>query len=165
MDSIRDAVRSRYARTAIQMQETGSCCDSACWGGTHAISGRIHEADYVTSELAEVGLTTGASLGCGNPTALAQLHPGEIVLDLGSGAGLDVLLSARRVAPDGHAYGLDMTDEMLAVARANQAKAGVAQAAFLQGTIQQNPLPDRAGDGGISNCGIHLAPGKRGGRP
>ena len=103
MDSIRDAVRSRYARTAIQMQETGSCCDSACCGGTHAISGPIHEADYVTSELAEVGLTTGASLGCGNPTALAQLHPGEIVLDLGSGAGLDVLLSARRVAPGGRA--------------------------------------------------------------
>ena len=160
MDSIRDAVRSRYARTAIQMQETGGCCDSACCGGTHAISGPIHEADYVTSELAEVGLTTGASLGCGNPTALAQLHPGEIVLDLGSGAGLDVLLSARRVAPDGHAYGLDMTDEMLALANANKAKAGVQNATFLKGTIEAVPLPDASADVVISNCVINLAPDK-----
>ncbi len=160
MDSIRDAVRSRYARTAIQMQETGGCCDSACCGGTHAISGPIHEADYVTSELAEVGLTTGASLGCGNPTALAQLHPGEIVLDLGSGAGLDVLLSARRVAPDGHAYGLDMTDEMLALANANKAKAGVQNATFLKGTIEAVPLPDASTDVVISNCVINLAADK-----
>src|SRR2546428_10248993 len=160
MDSIRDAVRSRYARTAIQMQETGRCCDSACCGGTDAISGSIHEADYVTSELAEVGLTTGASLGCGNPTALAELHPGEIVLDLGSGAGLDVLLSARRVAPDGHAYGVDMTDEMLALANANKAKAGVRNATFLKGTIEAVPLPDASTDVVISNCVINLAADK-----
>ena len=160
MDSIRDAVRSRYARTAIHLQETGSCCDSACCGGTDAACGPIGEAEYAPAELAELGLTTGASLGCGNPTALAQLHPGEIVLDLGSGAGLDVLLSARRVAPDGHAYGIDMTDEMLALANANKTKAGVRNATFLKGTIEAVPLPDASTDVVISNCVINLAADK-----
>jgi SAM-dependent methyltransferase len=160
MDSIRDAVRTRYARTAIQMQETGSCCDSACCGGSDAASGAIHAVDYVAGELAEVGLTTGASLGCGNPTALAQLHPGEVVLDLGSGPGLDVLLSARRVAPGGHAYGIDMTDEMLALANTNKAKAGVQNATFLKGTIEAVPLPDSSTDVVISNCVINLAADK-----
>jgi len=160
MDSIRDAVRGRYARTAIHLQETGSCCDSACCGGTDAACGPIGEAEYAPAELAELGLTTGASLGCGNPTALAQLHPGEIVLDLGSGAGLDVLLSARRVAPDGHAYGIDMTDEMLALANANKTKAGVRNATFLKGTIEAVPLPDASTDVVISNCVINLAADK-----
>jgi SAM-dependent methyltransferase len=160
MDSIRDAVRTRYARTAIQMQETGTCCDSACCGGSDAASGAIHEVSYVAEELAEVGLTTGASLGCGNPTALAQLHPGEVVLDLGSGPGLDVLLSARRVAPGGHAYGIDMTDEMLALANTNKAKAGVQNATFLKGTIEAVPLPDGSTDVVISNCVINLAADK-----
>lgn len=157
MDSIRDAVRSRYTRTAIHLQETGGCGDSACCGGTDAACGPLGEAGYAPSELAGLGLTTGASLGCGNPTALAQLRPGEIVLDLGSGAGLDVLLSARRVAPDGHAYGVDMTDEMLALANANKAKAGVQNATFLKGTIEAVPLPDASTDVVISNCVINLA--------
>ena len=101
-----------------------------------------------------------ASLGCGNPTALAELHSGEIVLDLGSGGGLDVLLSARRVGPDGHAYGLDMTDDMLALARRNQAEAGVTNATFLKGRIEAVPLPDAAVDVVISNCVINLSPDK-----
>ena len=98
-----------------------------------------------------------ASLGCGNPTALAQLRPGEIVLDLGSGGGIEVLLSARRVAPTGKAYGLDMTDEMLELARENQKQSGVANAEFLKGTIENIPLPDNAVDVIISNCVINLS--------
>jgi arsenite methyltransferase len=160
MDSIREAVRTKYAKTAIHLTETGNCCESACCGGTDASCGPIGEADYATSELAELGLTTGASLGCGNPTALAQLHPGEVVLDLGSGPGLDVLLSARRVAPGGHAYGIDMTDEMLALANANRAKAGVDNATFLKGTIEAVPLADATADVVISNCVINLAADK-----
>jgi SAM-dependent methyltransferase len=128
-----------------------SCCDtttSTCGEG------------YSPEELASVGISSTASLGCGNPTLLADLHPGEQVLDLGSGAGLDVLLSARRVSPGGQAYGVDMTDEMLAVARENQRKAGVANATFLKGTIEQIPLPDAAVDVVISNCVINLAADK-----
>src|SRR5205823_4616027 len=98
-----------------------------------------------------------ASLGCGNPTALADLRPGDVVLDLGSGGGIDVLLSARRVGPTGKAYGLDMTDEMLALARANQAKAGLANVEFLKGTIEEIPLPDASVDVIISNCVINLS--------
>jgi SAM-dependent methyltransferase len=161
MDSIRDAVRSKYAKTAIHLSEIGSCCDSGCCGGSDAACGPISDADYAAGELAELGLTTGASLGCGNPTALAQLHPGEVVLDLGSGPGLDVLLSARRVAPGGHAYGVDMTDEMLALANANKAKARVQNATFLKGTIEAVPLPDASADVVISNCVINLAADKR----
>ncbi|HEV8470482.1 MAG TPA: arsenite methyltransferase [Candidatus Limnocylindria bacterium] len=130
--------------------ESGACCKDDCCG-----------ASYSASELASVGIDATASLGCGNPMLLADLRPGERVLDLGSGAGLDVLLSARRVAPDGHAYGVDMIDEMLAVARANQAKAGVANATFLKGTIEEIPLPDGAVDVVISNCVINLAADKR----
>lgn len=129
----------------------GACCDdeSSCGDG------------YTADELAAVGLTPGQSLGCGNPTLLAELRPGETVLDLGSGAGLDVLLSARRVAPGGHAYGVDMTDEMLEVARANQARSGLANATFLKGTIEELPLPDASVDVVISNCVINLAADKR----
>jgi SAM-dependent methyltransferase len=128
----------------------GACCeDEGC--GTA----------YSAEDLASVGIEPTASLGCGNPTLLAELRPGERVLDLGSGAGLDVLLSARRVAPSGHAYGLDMTDEMLAVARANQAKAAVTNATFLKGTIEEIPLPDASVDVVISNCVINLAADKR----
>lgn len=154
MDEIQEAVRQRYRSKAIQMAsgqdgccEGGACCqdESSCGEG------------YTREELATVGLTPGQSLGCGNPTLLADLRPGEIVLDLGSGAGLDVLLSARRVGPGGHAYGVDMTDEMLAVARSNQQRARIANATFLKGTIEALPLPDSSVDVVISNCVINLA--------
>jgi len=129
---------------------SGACCEEDCCGAT-----------YSAEELASVGIDATASLGCGNPMLLADLRPGERVLDLGSGAGLDVLLSARRVAPSGHAYGVDMTDEMLAVARGNQAKAAVTNATFLKGTIEQIPLPEASVDVVISNCVINLAADKR----
>ena len=130
--------------------ESASCCDDGCCGAT-----------YSSDELASVGVSPGASLGCGNPTLLADLRAGETVLDLGSGAGLDVLLSARRVGPSGHAYGVDMTDEMLAVAKDNQAKSGIANATFLKGTIEAIPLPAASVDVVISNCVINLAADKR----
>ncbi len=161
MDSIQEAVRDKYAKTAIRMTSEGSCCDSTCSGGSDAACGPIGEEDYSASEIAELGMTLSASLGCGNPTALAQLNPGETVLDLGSGAGLDVLLSARRVVPGGHAYGVDMTDEMLALANDNKAKAGVQNATFLKGTIEAVSLPDASVDVPISNCVINLAADKR----
>src|SRR5437879_6461000 len=160
MDDIREAVREKYAKTAIRLTADAGCCDSSCCGGNDAACGPIGEADYPSDELAQLGLTLGASLGCGNPTALAQLRPGETVLDLGSGAGLDVLLSARRVSPGGHAYGVDMTDEMLSLANENKAKAGVENATFLKGTIETIPLADAAVDVVISNCVINLAADK-----
>ena len=160
MDTIRESVRAKYAETAIKLRDGGSCCDSSCCGGSDAISGSIGEEEYSKAEVADLGLSLGASLGCGNPTALAQLHPGEIVLDLGSGAGLDVLLSARRVTPGGHAYGVDMTDEMLALANENKARAGVANATFFKGTIEAVPLAAAAVDVVISNCVINLAADK-----
>lgn len=160
MDSIRETVRDRYAQTAIRLKVAGSCCDSSRCGGTDASCGPIGEEDYAAQELADLGLSLGASLGCGNPTALAELRPGETVLDLGSGAGLDVLLSARRVAPTGHAFGVDMTDEMLALSNENKARAGVENATFLKGTIEAVPLPDRSVDVIISNCVINLAADK-----
>jgi SAM-dependent methyltransferase len=115
---------------------------------------------YSAEETKAVGLTDAVSLGCGNPTALAELRPGEIVLDLGSGAGLDVLLSARRVSPGGHAYGVDMTDEMLEVANRNRDRARVENATFLKGSIDNVPLPDGSVDVVISNCVINLAEDK-----
>ena len=115
---------------------------------------------YPSDQLNEIGLSESISLGCGNPTLLAQLMPGQVVLDLGSGAGLDVLLSARRVAPDGHAYGVDMTDEMLQLANDNKVKAGITNATFLKGTIENVPLPDSSVDVVISNCVINLAEDK-----
>ena len=160
MDTIRQSVRAKYAETAIKLRDGGSCCDSSCCGGSDAISGPIGEQEYSKAEVGDLGLSLGASLGCGNPTALAQLHAGEVVLDLGSGAGLDVLLSARRVAPGGHAYGVDMTDEMLALANENQARAGVENATFLKGTIEAIPLSAAAVDVVISNCVINLAADK-----
>src|SRR2546421_1079528 len=161
METIQDSVRSHYAQTAIKMRDGGNCCDSSFCGGTDAISGPIGEKEYSSAEISDLGLSLGASLGCGNPTMLAQLHPGEVVLDLGSGAGLDVLLSARRVSPGGHAYGVDMTDEMLALANENKARAGVENATFLKGTIEAIPLPPATVDVVISNCVINLAPDKR----
>ena len=160
MDPIRETVREHYADAAIKMRRTGSCCDSSCCGGTDAISGPIGEAEYSELDVKDIGLSLGASLGCGNPTALAQLHPGETVLDLGSGAGLDVPLSARRVSPGGHAYGVDMTDEMLALANENKARAGLDDVTFLKGTIESIPLPAASVDVVISNCVINLAADK-----
>ncbi|MDP9378958.1 MAG: arsenite methyltransferase [Chloroflexota bacterium] len=157
-DSVHDAVREKYAAAARGVAG-GSCCngtDSCC-----------EEADPVTSNLYAAGEVEGlpeaavsASLGCGNPTALTPLHEGEVVLDLGSGGGLDVLLSARRVGPAGKAYGLDMTDEMLELARSNAREAGVRNVEFLKGQIERIPLPDSSVDVVISNCVINLAPDK-----
>jgi arsenite methyltransferase len=161
MSEIREAVRLRYANaarqiTVIQIGDAGtsaSCCqtdgpDCGCSGS------------YAGDDLESIGLSESVSLGCGNPTALAQLEPGQVVLDLGSGAGLDVLLSAKRVAPSGHAYGVDMTDEMLALANANRERSGVTNATFLKGTIENVPLPDASVDVVISNCVINLAEDK-----
>ncbi|HEY8183193.1 MAG TPA: arsenite methyltransferase [Thermoanaerobaculia bacterium] len=147
MNEQKETVRRKYGQLARQA-ESGSkaCCDS--------VSADLYGGD----ELAGIPeAAANASLGCGNPTMLAQLHPGEIVLDLGSGGGIDVLLSARRVAPTGKAYGLDMTDEMLALARENQRKAGVANVEFLKGEIESIPLPDQSIDVIISNCVINLS--------
>jgi SAM-dependent methyltransferase len=137
---------------------------SSCCGGKPAPLGAV---DPITANLYDEQQTSGlpaeavlASLGCGNPTALAQLNPGEVVLDLGSGGGIDVLLSARRVGPTGKAYGLDMTDEMLALARDNQRKAGVENVEFLKGELENIPLPDDSVDVIISNCVINLSADK-----
>jgi SAM-dependent methyltransferase len=155
----RDAVRERYGAAALRMAGSAGCCGGGdCCGP--AASGSGCGAEYEPEDLAQVGLDASVSLGCGNPLLLAELHAGEVVLDLGSGGGLDVLLSARRVAPGGHAYGVDMTDEMLELARRNQRSAGVANATFLRGTIERVPLPDAAVDVVISNCVINLAEDK-----
>src|SRR2546428_2719622 len=163
---IQAAVRDHYAARAIQLSSNTGCgcgpgCSATEAGGSDCCGDDCCAGAYRRGELASIGLDATASLGCGNPTALAELKPGERVLDLGSGAGLDVLLSARRVGPAGHAYGVDMTDEMLTLARANQAKAEVATATFLKGTIEQVPLPDASVDVVISNCVINLAAGNR----
>jgi SAM-dependent methyltransferase len=150
-DAIRDAVREKYSQAAVRAGS--SCCGEAACGGS-AISANLY-ADAETGELPEAAVL--ASLGCGNPTALAELAPGETVLDLGSGGGIDVLLSARRVGPTGKVYGLDMTDEMLALARENKRKAGADNVEFLKGEIEAIPLPDNAVDVIISNCVINLS--------
>jgi SAM-dependent methyltransferase len=163
MSDVREAVREHYAGRAkkLQLAETSSCCGPEATAQDSCGCGDSCGSAYSSDELRSLGLDPAASFGCGNPTVLADLHPGETVLDLGSGAGLDVLLSAKRVAPGGHAYGVDMTDEMLEVARANQARSGVANATFLKGTIESVPLPDGSVDVIISNCVINLAADKR----
>jgi SAM-dependent methyltransferase/thioredoxin reductase len=154
-DTIKDVVKEKYAAAALRVSGAGCC------GG-----GSARECDPITSNLygtETAGLpaeAVAASLGCGNPAALAELRPGEVVLDLGSGGGIDVLLSAERVGPTGKAYGLDMTDEMLALARENQRKAGVGNVEFLKGEIERVPLPDDAMDVVISNCVINLSADK-----
>jgi arsenite methyltransferase len=160
MSEIREAVRARYASAAVAMAggDAASCGPECCEPAGGGVS---CAAEYSDAEVAAVGMDPRLSLGCGNPLLLAELRPGQRVLDLGSGAGLDVLLSARRVSPGGQAFGLDMTDEMLAVANANKAKAGIDNATFLKGTIEQIPLPEASVDVVISNCVINLAEDKR----
>jgi arsenite methyltransferase len=154
--NIQDAVKEKYAAAAKQV----SAGKTACCGGGAELSGcdPISRNLYNESEKSALPAdAVAASLGCGNPTVLAKLNPGEIVLDLGSGGGIDVLLSAKRVGPTGKAYGVDMTDEMLALARENQKKAGVQNVEFLKGTIENIPLPGNSVDVIISNCVINLS--------
>ena len=162
-DALRSEVRAKYgaaARRAAEGQQATCACGTAC-------SSKEMEWDPITSNLYEAAETEGipteallASLGCGNPTALAQLLPGETVLDLGSGGGIDVLLSAHRVGPTGKAYGLDMTDEMLELARENRKKSGLTNVEFLRGEIENIPLPSETVDVIISNCVINLSADK-----
>jgi arsenite methyltransferase len=160
-DTIKDIVREKYGQAALRAAagKGSSCCGgSDCCGTADPITSDLYEAAQVSGLPAEAVL---ASLGCGNPTALAALEAGQVVLDLGSGGGIDVLLSARRVGPTGKAYGLDMTDEMLELARRNQQAAGVSNVEFLKGDIEHIPLPDASVDVIISNCVINLAADKR----
>ena len=158
--NIKDIVKEKYGQAALRVTTGGSCCcgaSAALDGCCDPITSNLYDAAQTGDLPAEAVL---ASLGCGNPTALAELHAGEVVLDLGSGGGIDVLLSARRVGPTGKAYGLDMTDEMLALAEANKRKAGAENVEFLKGEIEQIPLPDSSVDVIISNCVINLSADK-----
>lgn len=156
-DDVKEVVREKYGQAALRVTaRQGGCCGSA--------PGALDCCDPITANLYDAGqvgevpdAAMQASLGCGNPTALAELKPGEVVLDLGSGGGIDVLLSAKRVGPTGKAYGLDMTDEMLALANENRRKSGLANVEFLKGEIERIPLPDNAVDVIISNCVINLS--------
>ena len=154
---VKEIVREKYAEAARRVATPGACCGGAALDGANPITSNLY-AEHETGALPDAAVL--ASLGCGNPTALAELKPGETVLDLGSGGGIDVLLSARRVGPSGKAYGLDMTDEMLALARENQRKAGATNVEFLKGEIEAIPLPDNSVDVIISNCVINLSADK-----
>src|SRR5690242_1364515 len=154
---IKEVVREKYGQAALRVHSGGSSCcgaSAALDGCCDPITSNLYEADQ-TGELPP--LAVNASLGCGNPTALAELKSGEVVLDLGSGGGIDVLLSARRVGPTGKAYGLDMTAEMLALAEENKQKSGLTNVEFLKGEIENIPLPDNSVDVIISNCVINLS--------
>jgi arsenite methyltransferase len=155
-DSLNSSVEARYGKIArtVTAGSKESCCGPSECGSGDPISSDLYDV-LQTQDLPDKALL--ASLGCGNPTALATLHEGDVVLDLGSGGGIDVLLSARRVGPTGKAYGLDMTDDMLALARENQRKAGVQNVEFLKGHIEHIPLPDNSVDVIISNCVINLS--------
>jgi SAM-dependent methyltransferase len=160
---IKDTVRERYAESARQVTSAGgtSCCGPAPTDIDKGIKSVVSSNLYTTDELQGLPQeAVVASLGCGNPVAMAALHEGEVVLDLGSGGGIDVLLSARRVGPKGKAYGLDMTDEMLDLARENQRKAGVTNVEFLRGEMENIPLPRNTVDVIISNCVVNLSPDK-----
>jgi arsenite methyltransferase len=160
-EPMKDAVQARYRRAAIRVLvgERGGCDETATAScGCDPVSANLYDATE-TAALPQAAVS--ASLGCGDPTALIELHEGDVVLDLGSGGGIDVLLSARRVGPSGKAYGLDVTDEMLALARQNQRSAGVTNVEFLKGEIEDIPLPDAAVDVIISNCVINLSVDKR----
>src|ERR1700736_4983790 len=157
--NVKDVVKEKYGEAALRVTNktgTSSCCGSAPSSGLSCdpITANLYNASQ-TEQIPEDAML--ASLGCGNPTALAKLEPGETVLDLGSGGGIDVLLSARRVGPTGKAYGLDMTDEMLALAEENKRKSGLANVEFLKGEIENIPLPDNSVDVIISNCVINLS--------
>jgi SAM-dependent methyltransferase len=158
---IKEVVKEKYGQAALRVKTgASSCCGAAPSGigrGCDPITSNLYDASQGNEVPKEAML---ASLGCGNPTALAQLNPGEVVLDLGSGGGIDVLLSARRVGPTGKAYGLDMTDEMLALANENKRKAGAENVEFLKGEIENIPLPDNSVDVIISNCVINLSADK-----
>ena len=158
--SIRDVVKQKYGQAALRVNSGGSACCGAApaiGSGCDPITSNLYDASQTDQIPPEAML---ASLGCGNPTALAKLNPGEVVLDLGCGGGIDVLLSAKRVGPAGKAYGLDMTDEMLALANENKEKAGVDNVEFLKGEIEHIPLPDNSVDVIISNCVINLSADK-----
>jgi 2-polyprenyl-3-methyl-5-hydroxy-6-metoxy-1,4-benzoquinol methylase len=156
---IREAVKEKYGQAALRATAGGSsCCGSSPSSGCgDPITSNLYDASQA-GQIPEAALL--ASLGCGNPTALAKLNPGDIVLDLGSGGGIDVLLSAKRVGATGKAYGLDMTDQMLALANENKRKAGIENVEFLKGEIEHIPLPDESVDVVISNCVINLSPDK-----
>jgi arsenite methyltransferase len=157
VDNIKEAVKEKYAQAALRVGTGSSCCGAApATSCCDPITSNLYDpsqAEQVPQQALQ------ASLGCGNPTALAALHPGETVLDLGSGGGIDVLLSARRVGPTGKAYGLDITDEMLALANDNKRKAGLENVEFLKGEMEHIPLPDNSVDVVISNC-VNLSPDK-----
>lgn len=155
--SLKEVIRDKYAQEALRASRGSSCCGASAPACPDPITSNLYETSQ-TSQVPEEAVL--ASLGCGNPTALAKLEAGEIVLDLGSGGGIDVLLSARRVGPTGKAYGLDMTDEMLALADENKRKAGVENVEFLKGEIEHIPLPDNSVDVIISNCVINLSADK-----
>ena len=160
IQNITEVVKEKYGQAALRVTSGGSSCCGATPSDGHCadpITSNLYGADE-TGQLPETAVL--ASLGCGNPTALAQLNPGEVVLDLGSGGGIDVLLSARRVGPTGKAYGLDMTDEMLALANENKRKSGVGNVEFLKGEIENIPLPANSVDVIISNCVINLSADK-----
>jgi len=160
VQSVKDEVKSKYGEAARRVTSgaPGSCCGPTCCGAEEDPITRDLYSESQKGTLPDAAVK--ASLGCGNPTALAELKPGETVLDLGSGGGIDVLLSASRVGPAGKAYGLDMTDEMLALARDNQRKAGIENVEFLRGEIENIPLPDCSVDVIISNCVINLSADK-----
>jgi SAM-dependent methyltransferase len=158
--NIQEAIKEKYGQAAVRAAAGGrSCCKTGpvLESGCDPITSNLYDSAQ-TAQVPEEALR--ASLGCGNPSAVAQLNPGEVVLDLGSGGGIDVLLSARRVGPTGKAYGLDMTSEMLALARENQRKAGIENAEILQGEIENIPLPDNSVDVIISNCVVNLSADK-----
>src|SRR5437867_1337074 len=159
MSILQDAVREEYGAIAASISKDSSAATTGCCGPAACGCGDPITSDlYSTAETNDLPAdAVAASLGCGNPTALLALEPGQTVLDLGSGGGIDVLLSAKRVGPTGRVYGLDITDEMLALARENQRKAGATNVEFLKGTIEQIPLPDRSVDVIISNCVINLS--------
>jgi arsenite methyltransferase len=154
-EDLKTAIKKKYGQAATEADATG-CCDCNCGAGDPITSDLYDAAERAALPAQAIG----ASLGCGNPTSMIELRPGETVLDLGSGGGIDVLLSARRVGPTGKAYGLDMTEEMLNLARDNQRRAGLTNVEFLQGEIEAVPLPDRSVDVVISNCVINLSTDK-----